>query len=331
MNRLYLDALSLRISGCLTRMAYRLNASKLFPYGATLTALIAASSVSAWPQDLSLPTFVQFLAVASLLPLFPLHGLYLAALTRSRYYIAVCFATLLPTVGLYGLIDLLREVPAELLTGIRTLALVSALYGSLKASVQSRVIPTLAYASLSFYSVLWWYMFGTRTLSPQAAVYFIAVVLSIGGILLAGSRLRARYGDLALERIGGLAHPMPRFATLLALLTMAAVGLPPFGLFSGYIGMLLHPSMQISWELSIILLTWFAPSVYLFRMMQRLLFGPHRTVIRYEDLRQGEIASLLILLLILLAVGFLPYGLFDLDLLSSGYRSTLEMTTSWIK
>ena len=66
-------------------------------------------------------------------------------------------------------------------------------------------------------------------------------------------------------------------------------------------------------------------------MMQRLLFGPQRTDIPYEDLRRAETVALLIMLLILVAVGLLPYGFFESDLLANGYRTTLEMTTSWIK
>ena len=42
MNRLYLDALSLTIGRRLTRMSYRLNTSRLFPYVISLTALVAA-------------------------------------------------------------------------------------------------------------------------------------------------------------------------------------------------------------------------------------------------------------------------------------------------
>jgi len=331
MNRLYLDALSLTIGRRLTRMSYPLNTSRLFPYVISLTALVAALSESALPEDWSLLKLVRFLVLASMLPLFPLHGLYVAALTRPRCYMVIGFALLLPTAGLYGVIDVLRGIPAEFLTGVRMLALFGALYGSIKALVQSRITPLLAYASLAFYSVLWWHIVGTRTLLPQAAVYFSAVVLITVGLLLAGYFVRARYGDVAFDRIGGLARPMPRFATLLALLTMAAVGLPPFGLFSGYIGMLLHPSIEISWELSIIMLTWFAASFNLFRMMQRLLFGPHRTDILYHDLHRGESVSLMILLLILLTIGLLPYGFFEFDLMSNGYRATTEMMTSWIK
>ena len=89
MNRLYLDALVLRIGQCCTRMASRLNASTLFPYVMGLAAVVALLSVSALLEGLSLPKVIQFLVVASMLPLFPLHGLYVAAMVRSRGYIAI--------------------------------------------------------------------------------------------------------------------------------------------------------------------------------------------------------------------------------------------------
>src|SRR2546428_11853754 len=99
---------------------------------------------------------------------------------------------------------------------------------------------------------------------------------------------------------------MPRFAILLSLLVMAAVGLPPFGLFSGYMAILLHPSIVISWDLMVILLTWLAASWDLFGLMQRLLFGPHRSDIRDEDLRPTEGVALLDVLMFLLGPGITP-------------------------
>lgn len=151
------------------------------------------------------------------------------------------------------------------------------------------------------------------------------MTLVIGGLFLAWHRLQARYGDLDLNQIGGLARPMPRFGALLALLVMAAVGLPPFGLFSGYMAILLHPSVTMSRGLVVILLTWLAASWYLFRLMQRLLFGPHRSDILYEDLRLIEVTPLVVVLLILLALGIAPYGFFETDTLANGYRTAMEL------
>src|SRR5881296_2909342 len=325
MNRLYVDALALRLGRGFTRVAHRLDTSRLFPYVAGLIALGLVLPAAVWTGELSAANITLFFVAALMIPLFPLHGVYVAALTRLPGYLPMCLAILLPTVGLYGLMGLLPEMPAEFLKGVSVLALFGALYGSLKALVQFRVTRLLAYASLAFFSILWWYLAGTGTSTPQAAVYTSAVALVIGGLFLAWHRVQVRYGDLDLNQIGGLARPMPRFAILLSLLVMAAVGLPPFGLFSGYMAILLHPSIVISWDLMVILLTWLAASWYLFRLMQRLLFGPHRSDIRYEDLRPTEVAPLLIVLLILLALGITPYGFFESDALTNSYRTAMEL------
>jgi NADH-quinone oxidoreductase subunit L len=330
MNRLYLDALALRINRRCAIGAAWINASTLFPYFMSLAALVAAFSVSSLPANPSLSKLVQFLVVALVLPLFPLHGLYVAAIIRSPGLLAVGLTFLMPAAGLYGMSELLRGLPAEFLTGIRMLALFGALFGSLKALAQPRVTPLLAYAGVAFYSVLWWHTAGIGALSTQGIVFAVSVLLITGGLLLATYYLQVRYGLDTVDRIGGLARPMPRLTILMTLLTMAAVGLSPFGLFAGYAGILLRPPTDVSWELAIIAFTQFAACFYLFRRMQRILFGPHRIDIPYEDLSSGEGVALAIVLLMLVILGLTPYGLFDFDALAQGHRITMEITT-WLK
>jgi NADH-quinone oxidoreductase subunit L len=328
MNRLYVDALALRLGRGFTRVAHRLDTSRLFPYVAGLIALGLVLPAAVWTGELSAANITLFFVAALMIPLFPLHGVYVAALTRLPGYLPMCLAILLPAAGLYGLTGLLPEMPAEFLRGVSVLALFGALYGSLKALVQFRVSHLLAYAGLAFYSILWWHLAVAETATPQAIIYTSAVALVTGGLLFAWRAVQTRYGDLALDRIGGLARPMPRFATLLSLLVMAAVGLPPFGLFSGYMAMLLHPSIAMSWDLIVILLTWLVASWYLFRLMQRLLFGPHRSDLPYEDLGPAEVAPLVIVLVLLLALGIAPHGLvefFDADTLTNNYQTAMEL------
>ena len=329
MNRLYLDALSLRVGRGFLRLVRRLDQSRLTPYVAGLIAIGMVLPAAVRGGHLSAANIALFFVVVLMLPLFPLHGVYVAALTRLPGYVAMWLAVLLPAAGFYGLIGLfpdLARMPTEFLKGVRVLALFGALYGSLKALVQLRISHLLAYAGLAFFSILWWYLAVSMTYTPQAAVYTSAVALVTGGLFLAWHLVQTRYGDLDLNRVGGLARPMPRFATLLSLLVMAAVGLPPFGLFSGYVGMLLQTSFAISWDLIVILLAWLAASWYLFGMMQRLLFGPHRSDILYEDLRFTEVTSLVIVLVILLALGIMPYGFFGTETLISSYRTVTELT-----
>jgi NADH-quinone oxidoreductase subunit M len=235
------------------------------------------------------------------------------------------FSVLLPAAGLYGFANLSRELPAEMLRAVSVLALGSALYGSLKALGQVRVPELLAYASLAFYAALWWHFTAAGNLLFPAIVYAGAVALLTAGLLLAWLRLRRRYGNLTLDGMHGLARPMPRFAAVFSLFVMAAVGLPPFALFFGHIEMLLQRSFVNAPGLLIILTMWFLASWYLFRMMQRLLFGPQRVDMRYEDLRSGEVVYFAAILVILAILGLTPPAMLESSLMINGHRTAMEM------
>jgi NADH-quinone oxidoreductase subunit M len=168
-------------------------------------------------------------------------------------------------------------------------------------------VPTLlAYASSAFYSIFWWCISIKRADTIDALLYVSTVILLSAGLLLAWRHLEQRYGNLTLERMHGLARPMPCFATLFALLIMATVGLPPFSFFSAQVAMLVEPAGAAPFGLPIILLAWFLASWYLFRLMQRILFGPHREQLIYHDLQPSEAAPFVAVLLAVLLLGFAP-------------------------
>ena len=270
--------------------------------GCIAVALIATAPVS---------SIAFLLACSILLPLVPVHGGYVAALTGLPGNLPAFLALLLPSLGFHGLLTLIPSVPVVVLQTLVVPALLGALYGSLRALAQSRVVSLVAYAGLAFLSILWWYLAAARTPTPQAAVYLNAVGFSTSGLLLAWYVLRARYGDVDLRALSGLAYPMPRFAVLLSLLALAAMGLPPFGLFSGFMGMLLNAPFPLSGALLIIAVAWLSASWYFLDLVQRLLFGRHRPELRHEDLRQTEMTSLVMLVLILLALGLAPPRFFE--------------------
>jgi NADH-quinone oxidoreductase subunit M len=268
----------------------------------TLLALAFACRETYHLRAGSLETVPLLLLSALLLPLFPLHGLYVASLTRAPRTLAPVLSIVLPAVALF----LIPKMPQELLPAVGVLAAFGALWGSMKALVQDRVSHLLAYAGLALYSVLWWHIAKIGKVTPHAIAYAAAVSLVICGLALAWNRLRVRYGDLDLNRIGGLFKPMPHFSLCVALLIMAGVGLPPFGLFFGYVGILLSPSTGMSFGLFAIVAAWFAASWYLFKLMQRLLFGPCRTDLRYEDIGPAEIAAFVVVIGLLVVPGSIP-------------------------
>jgi NADH-quinone oxidoreductase subunit L len=325
LNRLYLDAISMRLGGLVALGLERLNASKPFHFVAAAIALAAALYSAAPLPELPAAEMAITVFAALLLPLFPLHSVYAAALTRAPGSLAGTLAVLMPAAGLYSLANVLPHIPAQVLQAISVLALFGALYGSLKALAQTRVPQLLAHASLAYYSVLWWHATVTGTVTAQSVVYTAAVALLIAALLLAWQRVAKHYGNITLERMHGLARPMPRFAAVVSLLVMAGVGLPPFGLFSAYAAMLLQPAVSNSAGLLVIVLCWFLTSWYLFRMMQRLLLGPHRTDIRYQDLGARELACFAILLAVLALLGTTPPEWLEATLFANGQRIAMEM------
>ena len=168
-----------------------------------------------------------------------------------------------------------------------------------------------------------------RSAVPETVVYVSAVALATSGLLIARYVLRARYGEIDLRALTGLSERMPRFAIALLLLTVAALGLPPFGVFSGFIGMLLAPSFVLSGALAVILIVWLCASWYFVDLAHGLLFGRQRHERHHEDLRAPELASMVIILALLVALGVMPARLFDLE--PANLQRTVAMEPSaWI-
>ena len=256
---------------------------------------------------MSFGNLALLLGTALLAPLFPLQSAYTRGLTKLPGAGGIVLAALMPIAGVYWMTVLIPNLPSALLPGLAVLALVGAIYASIKAVAQTDVPHLIAYTGVALYSILWWHVASVGNVASAAIVYASAVMLVTVGMMLAWDRVRVRYGNLDINKIGGLARPMPKFGFCLALLVMAAVGLPPFGLFFGYVGILLSSS-AMSVGLVIVLLTWFGVSWYLFKLMQRLLFGPHRADFRYDDLRPAETVALAVVLLLLVLLSVVPHG-----------------------
>ena len=276
-----------------------------------------------------LSSIASLLTCTILLPLLPFHDGYLTALTRLPGCLPSFIVLLLPVIGLHELSPVISTVPDVVAWTVSLFALGGALYGAIKALAQSRVRLLLAYGSLSFFSMLWWFVASSRTATPRAALFVVAIGLATSGLLIAWQAIRTRYGDdVDPQSISGLASVMPQYAVLLSLLALAAMGLPPFGVFAGFMGLLLTSPLLSSVGWCITLIAWLAASWYIMQMVQQLLFGVRRLDLRYSDVRHSELASLLILLLTLLALGLAPADMLAPD--QNGNRTdTVMESLTW--
>jgi NADH-quinone oxidoreductase subunit M len=261
-----------------------------------------------------LSSVASLVTCAVLLPLMPFHDGYLTALTRLPGSLPPFIVLLLPVLGLHGLATAMPTMPNEFVAAVSFLALASSLYGAIKALAQSRVRLLVGYGSVSFFSILWWFVAGAHTATPRAAVLAGAVGLATGGLLIAWQVIRTRYGDdVDPQAVSGLAAAMPKYAVLFSLLGLAAMGIPPFGVFAGFMGLLLTAPPSSTIGLFIALTAWLAASWYIMQMVQQLLFGTRRPDLRYADLRHPEFTSLLIVVLALLALGLAPTSFYTSD------------------
>ncbi|HKT34074.1 MAG TPA: proton-conducting transporter membrane subunit [Nitrospira sp.] len=299
--------------GVIAGLLYR-HHSALWPrswWGIGAYSLGAISAVLSVAFDTPLSSVASLLASAVLLPLVPFHDGHLTALTRLPGSLPSFIVVLLPLAGLHLLASAMPSVPDIVAWTLSLFALLGASYGGLKALAQSRVRLLLAYGSLSFFSILWWFAAGSRMATPRSALLVGTVGLATCGLMVAWQVIRTRYGDdVDPQAISGLATGMPQFAVLLSLLALAAMGLPPFGVFAGFMGLLLSSPFPSLAGLFVTLLAWLAASWYIMQMVQRLLFGIRRPELRYTDVLLSELASLLIVVLVLLALGLAPSTLF---------------------
>lgn len=277
----------------------------------TLGALCLTLTLVAAPP---ISLMAALLACTILLPIVPFHDGHLTALTRLPGNLPSFMVLLFPALGLHSLAPLAPTLPDTVVWMMSLLALAGTVYGAIKALAQSRVRLLLAYSSLSFFSMLWWCVVTTRSATPRAALFVGAVGLVMCGLLVAWQIIRTRYGDdVDPQAISGLASTMPRYAVLLSLLALAAMGLPPFGVFAGFMGLLLSSTAAFSAGIIVLVCAWLASSWYILDLVQRLLFGTRRSDLRYADLLQTELTALVIVVLALLALGVAPISLFGPD------------------
>lgn len=293
-----------------------------FVLGAVAAAL---SVVAGYNHDLIALTSASSLIVcAILLPLVPFHDGYFTALTRLPGNLPSFVVVLFPALGLHVLVTIVPTVPAVIATTIMLFALIGALYGAFKALAQSRPRLLLAYGSLSFFSMMWWFAEATTVSTPSASVFVGAVAFGTSGLLIAWQVIRTRYGDdVDPSAISGLVSTMPRYAVLLSLLALAVMGLPPFGVFAGFIGLAFTSPVASSVALFGILIAWLISSWYILDAVQSLLFGRQRTDLRYTDVIRSEFAALLMVVLIVLALGLVPTSLWAPDAIVSSHNAVM--------
>jgi NADH-quinone oxidoreductase subunit M len=254
-----------------------------------------------------------FVAFAVKVPLFPFHTWLPDAHVEAPTAGSVLLAGVLLKMGTYGMVrfnlGLFPEQSRANAWWVMILALIGIIYGALVALVQPNMKKLIAYSSISHlgFVVLGIFSF-TQAGLDGATFVMLAHGVSTGALFMLAGILYERRHTYEIREFGGLASPMPVYATFFLFITLASVGLP---LLNGFIGefLVLSGAFQdraVYGILGASGVIWSA--CYLLWMYQRVFFGKvtHETNQRLPDLDMRERVALWPAALAALIMGVSP-------------------------
>jgi NADH-quinone oxidoreductase subunit M len=219
-----------------------------------------------------------FVAFAVKVPLFPLHTWLPDAHVEAPTAGSVLLAGVLLKMGTYGMLrfslGLFPEQSRANASWIMVLALIGIIYGALVAMVQPNMKKLIAYSSISHlgFVVLGLFSF-TQAGLDGATFVMLAHGVSTGALFMLAGILYERRHTYEIADFGGLATPMPVYASFFLFIVLASVGLP---LLNGFVGefLVLSGAFRSGAVYGILGATgviWSA--CYLLWMYQRVFFG----------------------------------------------------------
>ena len=219
-----------------------------------------------------------FVAFAVKVPIFPVHTWLPDAHTEAPTAGSVDLAGVLLKTGAYGLIrfclPLFPNASHWAAPWIGVLAVISIIYGALVAMVQPNLKRLVAYSSVSHMGFVVLGIFSFSLIGLQGAVYvMLAHGISTGALFLLCGMLYERRHTFEMSEFGGLARPMPKYASFFLFTVLASIGLP---LLCGFVGefLVLSGTFQTMWQYAV----WGATGVifsacYLLWAYQRVFYG----------------------------------------------------------
>ena len=260
--------------------------------------------------------FLAFaLAFAIKVPLFPFHTWLPDAHVQAPTAGSILLAGVLLKMGTYGYlrfaIPLFPEAAARFGPWIAALAVIGILYGALVALVQKDVKSLVAYSSAAH---LGYVMLGIVAFNPQgvsgAVLQMVNHGLSTGALFLMVGLLYERRHTRMLDDFGGLWQSVPIFCGFFLVVIMSSAGLPGLNGFIGEFSILLgafasSPVFAVLGALGVILAAWYLLTAFR-HIAQGPLTNPLNDKEHLPDLRRGEIAMLLPLVLLFFIIGLFP-------------------------
>ncbi|CCG09332.1 NADH-quinone oxidoreductase subunit M [Pararhodospirillum photometricum] len=260
----------------------------------------------------------MFASFAVKVPMWPVHTWLPDAHVEAPTAGSVILAGVLLKMGAYGFlrfsIPMLPLASADFQPLVYLLSIVAVIYTSLVALAQEDMKKLIAYSSIAHMGFV---TAGIFAMTPQAVEGALFQMLShgvvSGALFLCVGVVYDRLHTREINRYGGLASTMPRYALVFMLFMMASVGLPGTSGFVGEFMIMLGVFRDSTLVAALISTGLVLGAAYMLYLYRRVLFGK----LEKEDLRglldlsPREVAVFAPLVALVLWMGIVPSAFLD--------------------
>ncbi len=269
-----------------------------------------------------------FLAFAIKMPIFPFHTWQPDTYEQSATPVTIVLSAVMVKMGLFAVITWLLPV-LQLAAdywqdAIMILSVISIVYASCMALVQTNVKRLVAYSSIAHIGLMCASLFSFPALGEEHMGASAVVLqmfnhgINILGLWLLVYVAEKRFGTQDLREMGGIAKVAPIFTTALVIISFANISLPLTNSFPAEF--MMFTSLFTSGSQWAIGLTFFAGlgiifgAIYTLRMIQQVAFGPANETKNnnFKDLDWSQTIVMAVIVSIILIVGFYPNIIFNL-------------------
>jgi NADH-quinone oxidoreductase subunit M len=269
-----------------------------------------------------------FIAFAVKAPLFPFHTWLPDAAAEATPGSAVLLVGVLDKVGTFGMLRYCLELfpgASRFFTPLVIgLAIVGTIYGALLAIGQTDIKRLIAYTSISHFGLITLGVFAMTSRGQSgASLYMVNHGLSTGALFIIAGFLISRRGSQLVDDYGGVQKVAPILAGTFLVAGLSSLALPGMSSFVSEFLVLVgtferYKAVAIVGTTAIIL-----AALYILWLYQRTMTGPVRKGLEgMKDLRPREIAAVVPLLALIIALGFYPQPV--LNIVNPSVNSTLS-------